>query len=321
MKIFEVTSTIEMFDEDDYSSLPSYLLRYFDNPEYFNREKNIFIHKILMTPDDYISMAERALSRAWGNETPKHSRQLTGKQNIDRLVDLAKSGVKFPMPFISVSDNLQDGLHRAEAAKSLGIPKIPVLVVDDRGPKIKKFSESLDSGRFVTVFHGNNYGTKRIEVSHMDNSINEYGVGIYFTDNLETAKTYGKDVVSATIDKRKFIDSTSSVSKLGSSFVRLLKDLFKRNTEGVWYYMTDYGIEAQTPEDITEYDFHKVAKMAKEEQIRHAQQTLTDYTTVEDFVSSWNSIIKLDGLRSHMQTGETFYVVINPSVKIKRNTL
>jgi hypothetical protein len=179
-----------------------------------------------------------------------------------------------------------------------------------------RFYEMAVSNRTVEVYHGNNYGTKVITPAHMDNSINEYGVGIYFTDRKETADTYGKYLVKANVDKSRFLNALGPVSKLGNSFVKLLLGLFKINPEGVWYYLTDYGVEAPTPEDIRKEDFYRVAKLAGQEQIRHAQQVLTNYTTVEDFVKAWNTYTNYDGLYHTHQNGETFYIIINPEIKL-----
>lgn len=168
----------------------------------------------------------------------------------------------------------------------------------------------------VTIYHGNNYGTKIINPEHMDSSINEHGVGIYFTDNIDTAKTYGKYLVSASVDPSRFFNATDPVSKLGNSFVDMLISLYKKNPEGVWYYLTDYGIEAYTPEDVKKQDFITVFELASSEQVRHAQQTLTNYTSVEDFIAVWNEKTNYDGLYQKMQTGETFYIVSNPDIKV-----
>ena len=179
-----------------------------------------------------------------------------------------------------------------------------------------RFFEIAQPKNTVEVYHGNNYGTKVITPAHMDNSINEYGVGIYFTDNKKTADTYGKYLVKATVDKSRFLNALGPVSKLGNSFVKLLFGLFKTNPEGIWYYLTDYGVEAPKPENIRKEDFYRVAKLVGTEQIRHAQQTLTNYTSVEDFVKAWNTYTNYDGLYHTHQTGETFYIIINPNIKL-----
>lgn len=128
MKILEIeTTTLAPFDRNDLSSIPSYLKNYFNMPEYFNREKHIKIEIVDMAPDEYIAQAEDALTKSWGNTTA--SRRETGMSKITSIADSMSKGDKFPLPFISYVDNLQDGLHRVEAAKELGVSKVPVIVI------------------------------------------------------------------------------------------------------------------------------------------------------------------------------------------------
>jgi hypothetical protein len=133
MRLYEISKSLNPFDTSDVSSLPVYISNYFNNERYFNKEKNIKIRIVNMTPAQYIHDAESLLTKQYGTKTV--SRQTTGADKIRKYVDLMQSGVKFPLPYISYIDNLQDGLHRVEAAMLLGITTIPVLVVEFFQPK------------------------------------------------------------------------------------------------------------------------------------------------------------------------------------------
>lgn len=183
---------------------------------------------------------------------------------------------------------------------------------------MKKFQEFLNESKTVTVYHGNKYGTSKINPKHMDSSINEHGVGIYFTDEFNTSKMYGEHVVKAEINPSDFIESRSFIEKLGKSFFNLLKYLYKIEPEGIWYLVTDYGMEVFNPEDVEESHLYELYKIAGKEQIRHMQQTLVDNTSVEDFVEGWLKTIKYKGTYQKQQTGETFYMIIDPNVKLEK---
>lgn len=128
MRLYEIdTTNILPFDVADVSSLPQYIVNYFNNESYFNKEKNIKITKTYMSTDEYINTAESMLSKNYGNSTI--SRKITGNDKIEKYAELMRQGTKFPLPYLSYIDNLQDGLHRVEAAKLIGIKSIPVLIV------------------------------------------------------------------------------------------------------------------------------------------------------------------------------------------------
>lgn len=181
-----------------------------------------------------------------------------------------------------------------------------------------KFTSFLNEASKVTVYHGNRFGTTKINPEHMDTSINEHGVGIYFTDDINTAKTYGKHVVSAKVDPSDFVESRADVSRLGRGYVDLLKYLHKVEPEGMWYLITDYGFELPNPEDVEDYHLSELAKRTSTEQIRHMQQTLVDSTSVTDFVKAWNKTIKYKGTYQRQQTGETFYMIVDPTIKLEK---
>lgn len=94
--------------------------------------------QVEMSPDEYVARCQRQVFK---KPTDGGTRR-TGEQ-VDEYVKAMKNGDKFPVPYLnfsSVSRNSkgelktfagQEGLHRAEAAKRLGIDKIPVTIIDN----------------------------------------------------------------------------------------------------------------------------------------------------------------------------------------------
>lgn len=126
MRINEIEN-LQPFDTNDWSSLPSMYANYAKDPKYFNNTKNVEISVVNMDIDTYVRMASKMLSLSWGTETK--SRLETGIDRVRNYANLMKSGEKFPMIYLDLIDNQQDGLHRAEAAKMLGLTKVPTLVI------------------------------------------------------------------------------------------------------------------------------------------------------------------------------------------------
>ena len=103
----------------------------------------------------------------------------------------------------------------------------------------------------VTVYHGDNYNTINLKHELMNNGNNQEGIGIYFTDNIETARSYGKNVVKTTINMNKFVHSRDIASDHipKQRIIELLQILTNINQEDMFYYMSDYT-ELTKPTDI-----------------------------------------------------------------------
>lgn len=178
------------------------------------------------------------------------------------------------------------------------------------------FKQFLEESKLERVFHGTKYNTTSINPAHMDNSINEYGVGIYFTTNIKTASTYGANIIETMVNPARFINSTQPVSKAGSGYLSLLLELKKTAAEGMYYYVTDFGMEVSEPEDITDAHIRQLYNKIKPQQLRHSQQEIVDNVGVEKFVAAWNKTMNYDGLKEPKPAGEMFYVIINPKLKV-----
>lgn len=180
-----------------------------------------------------------------------------------------------------------------------------------------------EANTLTTVYHGDNFGTTKIEpkwMLHADSN-NQEGVGLYFGTLLETAQAYGKDIVKAEINHKKFIDSRANVSKLNkASTVKLLQELHKIDNEPLWYLLTDYNFEVYEPEDVQDYHLEKLYDKMKSTQIRWFQIELAEKFGTENFVKAWNKYIKLDGTFQiqDKNTNNIWYAIINTDIKLTK---
>lgn len=124
--LLEMSSGV--IDANNMDDVPSLYTRYFSNPQYFIREKNIKIDIVDMNVDEYLSQAKQLLTKSWGSATLDRA-QTGGSDKIARYAELMKNGTKFPLPYLDYIDKNQQGMHRVEAAKSIGIKTVPVMVI------------------------------------------------------------------------------------------------------------------------------------------------------------------------------------------------
>lgn len=127
-RLYESLIGNSVIDKNNLSDFPRYVSNYFSNPTYFNREKNIKIDIVDMSVDVYIREAKKLLSTSWGRATV--NRKSTNSDKVEIYAEKMKQGVKFPLPYLSYIDGLQDGLHRVEAAKLIGVRTLPVAVIN-----------------------------------------------------------------------------------------------------------------------------------------------------------------------------------------------
>lgn len=127
MKLNEVLG----FVDDPETGMPSYddMIR---DPNYFARAKQRKHGIVMMSPDEYIDKATKAFQRM--EPSSGYSRDIVMKTRDPELVakyaEQMKGGEKFPTLVLDYSRGFeQEGLHRAIAAKKLGVEEIPVMVV------------------------------------------------------------------------------------------------------------------------------------------------------------------------------------------------
>lgn len=184
---------------------------------------------------------------------------------------------------------------------------------------MKTYKEILMESRKETIFHGDNYGTTKIDPKRMltSNSNNQEGVGIYF-GSLEVAKSYGKDIVKAEVDKSKFYSSRKLVEDERELFRKLpdmLSKLNKIDPESMFYFISDW-IEVTEPKEVEEFHFKQMAVFLGTGQIRNLQISLAKTFGVVDFVKIWNKLLP-NNLGTYDKQTE-FYAIINPKVKLEK---
>ena len=178
------------------------------------------------------------------------------------------------------------------------------------------FLDLLESN--VTIYHGDNHKTKKINVNLMNNGNNQEGIGIYFGNTIDVAQTYGKNIVKATIDKSKFVDSRKEISIIGKSKIkRILKELYKVDSESMYYLLTDYGVEVYEPEEVEGFHIDEGIQFISDEEVRNFQIDMVERFNLKSFVEIWNRVTKIDGTYQKQTPEKTWYCVINPKIKLE----
>lgn len=172
----------------------------------------------------------------------------------------------------------------------------------------------------ITLYHGDDYGTSKLNPKLMNNGNNQEGIGIYFSNIIDTAKAYGKDIVSCDIDSSKFINARELVSKHLSQakIINMLKAFHKSNPEEFFYFVSDY-IEVHEPEDVKAQHYIEMAKNVKSEQIRNFQTNMAELFGVELFVKMWNKEFpNIHGTYHPHNSKEIWYSIINTDLKLTK---
>ena len=180
----------------------------------------------------------------------------------------------------------------------------------------------------ITVYHGGNQYFTKIDPKYMltDNSNAQEGIGIYFAENIETAKGYGDKIVYTEIDKSKFIDSQDFMSdyindlQLEKFAIEINKICQKnKNVKEKIFYSISNWIEIYEPDDVNEYNILDYLNNIIDEEVRNFQIELAENIGVVNFVNIWNKLLKnIHGTFQKQGKGDTFYAIINTNYKIKK---
>lgn len=192
---------------------------------------------------------------------------------------------------------------------------------------IKYLQESLLSESImIKVYHGDNYGLKDINNNYramfLENSNQQEGPGIYFSDNINTAKDYGKYVVSTIVDKNKLIPSREPLIDYvdPEPVIQVLYDLSRECLEDVFYFISDYS-EVSTPEELNRRHFEEAVELLLDDQARNVLTTLGELCTNKKlFVDSWVEHTGIYGTYDKQHNDETWYALLHndaPVVPIK----
>lgn len=124
MKIFEVLGF-----KDSETGMPTYD-DMMANPDYFARAKRRKGGIVMMGPDEYIQRAAKGFQKFDPDSSIESVVAGRDSALIDRYAKEMQAGDKFPTIMLDYSIGFgQEGLHRALAAKKLGIEEIPVMIV------------------------------------------------------------------------------------------------------------------------------------------------------------------------------------------------
>lgn len=186
---------------------------------------------------------------------------------------------------------------------------------------MKTFKEYInETSAMVQIYHGDNYNTKKIEIKNMmsKDSNNQEGIGIYF-GTLDVAQDYGKYIVTAKVNKKRFWGSRNSLSKhTNYKFIlKLFKILFEIDNEPLYYMVTDWGLEISEPEDVGHEELAFLAQKVMEEEVRNFQISMAQDYGVENFVEAWNKVFP-DNFGTYNKEND-FYTIINPKLKLTKH--
>ena len=180
---------------------------------------------------------------------------------------------------------------------------------------IREALQILTEAESITLYHGDNFSTKRIDPKLMNNGNVQEGPGIYFSDKLEVAQLYGKDVVYTEVNPKNFIPSRGTVGKYLKLRYNLMKILHKVDPEPLWYDLTDWGAEILNPEDVKLSDLRFLSEQVKNEEVRNFLIGLAQSFGPEELAKAWLKVYpnKLGTYNSEID----FYAIINTKVFLR----
>jgi len=161
MRLLEL-NTLQPFKTDEYNT-PNQM-EIMANPDYWREKKGVVGGVQWMSPTEYIRACELGFRR---NGTTGLIRQGRNAELIKQYANDMKRGDKFPMLELDYRNDYfgQEGLHRAMAAESIGVKKVPVFIMKDSpekmseaaikigGEKNPKIEEFMDKYYKVTQVH------------------------------------------------------------------------------------------------------------------------------------------------------------------------
>ena len=97
-----------------------------DNPDYYREKKGYDSKIVMMSPTEYMKSNAKIHKSTYSAQVDNLDQ--------DRIVEIAdkikSSGSKMPILVLDFARNEQEGRHRSQIAKRLGLTEIPVLVVN-----------------------------------------------------------------------------------------------------------------------------------------------------------------------------------------------
>ena len=97
-----------------------------DNPDYYRERKGYDSKIVMMSPAEYMKGSAKIHKSTYTAQVDN-----LDPDRIAEIADKIKSGgSKMPMMVLDYARNEQEGRHRSQIARKLGLPEVPVLVVN-----------------------------------------------------------------------------------------------------------------------------------------------------------------------------------------------
>lgn len=177
-------------------------------------------------------------------------------------------------------------------------------------------ASQLFENEFI-LYHGDHFGTTEITAKWMmyDKSNNQEGIGIYFSPDIEVAKTYGPKISAIDASELTIVPSRKIAADV-VDFNEAVDLVAKLNqmSEDFWYIYSDYGIEVANPEDVETYHHADLCRHMLNEEVRNWQIELAQAAdSIEIFVQAWAMTMSIDGLFDEVQK---FYSIIQTDIPV-----
>lgn len=97
-----------------------------DNPDYYREKKGYDSKIVMMSPADYM----KGSAKIHGSDYTRQL-QMADPATVDDIVTKIKStGSKMPILVLDYARKEQEGRHRSQIARKLGLTEVPVLIVN-----------------------------------------------------------------------------------------------------------------------------------------------------------------------------------------------
>jgi hypothetical protein len=155
----------------------------------------------------------------------------------------------------------------------------------------------------LTLYHGDSFGTVgNLKPTYMlhSNSNNQEGVGIYFNPDIAVAESYGDKVsmiqLTESQQKRVKLSRLQTYKALTVSSAVNMLTAINQNDPDFWYKLTDYNIDVGGQDEVESYHLQRLFHMMKVVELRNFQSEICMATTVDVFVTAWNTHTNIIGL-------------------------
>ena len=155
-----------------------------------------------------------------------------------------------------------------------------------------------------------------------DDANAQYGIGIYFTNSMDMAESYGKNIHTININPKNFVDSSDDIDSVitVNKMISLFKKLFIQNEEAAYMFVTDYGFDVESHKELSPKQYKELSEMISGQEFRNFIIELSQVFGVVEFVRTWNELIpNIHGTKTiHDADNEVYiYSVMNTNYIIQ----